>query len=230
MRGVRSATADPRDFRYPAGLLAGFALVFVLLGIAPSYRQDWLLENLIVFAAVGGLIATRHRLRFSDLSYTLMFVLFVMHEVGAHYTYSLVPYDTWLASFGLMLPVGSGVARNQYDRLVHFAYGLLMLRPALELLRYAAPPVGLWRMLLPLLFILSHSAVYELIEMAAAMVFGGDLGTAYLGTQGDEWDAQKDMACAASGALIAMTIVRIATYAASVSRPARLGATVRHGR
>ena len=178
------------------------------LGIAPSYRQDWLLENLLVFAALACLIATHRRLRFSNVSYTLLFVFLVLHEIGAHYTYSLVPYDTWLAkAIGTTLAEGFGLQRNHYDRLIHFAYGLLVLLPAIELLRHVASPKGIWRVILPVLFILSNSAIYELIEWAAAMVFGGDLGMAYVGTQGDEWDAQKDMACAGSGAVLAMMVV-----------------------
>jgi putative membrane protein len=84
--------------RYPAALLAAFVLVFVALGIAPTYRQDWLLENLLVLVAVPLLVVTYRRLRFSNAAYTLFFVFFVLHEIGAHYTYSLVPYDAWARS------------------------------------------------------------------------------------------------------------------------------------
>jgi putative membrane protein len=189
----------------PALLLALFAAVFVALGIAPSYRQDWLLENVLVFVSVPILIATYRRLRFSNAAYTLMFAFFTLHEIGAHYTYSLVPYDAWADSItGTTVSATFGLARNHYDRLIHFAYGLLLYLPVVELLRGVAPPRGAWRLLLPVLFILSNSAIYELIEWAAAVVFGGDLGTAYLGTQGDEWDSQKDTACAGLGALIAL--------------------------
>ncbi|HET9473955.1 MAG TPA: DUF2238 domain-containing protein [Steroidobacteraceae bacterium] len=196
---------------YPAALLAVFTVIFVILGIAPLFRQDWLLENLLVFAGLAVLIATRKRLHFSNVSYTLIFVLFVLHEIGAHYTYSLVPYDRWVqAVTGDTLSAWLGLERNHYDRLIHFAYGLLITRPAIELLEHVAPPRGLWRPLLPVLFILSHSAIYELVEYAAAMVFGGELGTAYLGTQGDEWDSQKDMVCALGGALLASFYLAIA--------------------
>jgi putative membrane protein len=91
---------------------------------------------------------------------------------------------------------------------VHFAYGALLLRPAAELLDRIAPPRGAWRFFLPVLFIASHSVAYELIEFAAAVVFGGDLGQAYLGTQGDEWDSQKDSLLATSGALLAALALR----------------------
>jgi putative membrane protein len=98
----------------------------------------------------------------------------------------------------------AAAGRNHYDRVIHFAYGLLVTVPVVELLREFSPPRGVWRYLLPVLFILANSAIYELIEWGAAVVFGGDLGTAYLGTQGDEWDSQKDMACALIGALLSI--------------------------
>ena len=117
------ATAD----RYPVVLLCAFALVFIALGIAPSFREDWLLENLLVLIAVPLLIATHRRLRFSNLAYTLLFVFFVLHEIGAHYTYSLVPYDAWSATLtNTTVSVHFGASRNHYDRLIHFAYGLLV--------------------------------------------------------------------------------------------------------
>jgi putative membrane protein len=195
-------------FAYPTVLLALFAVVFVALGISPTYRQDWLLENLLVFVALAVLISTRNRLRFSNCAYTLLFVFLVLHEIGAHYTYSLVPYDAWLSNAtGTTLSERFGLQRNHYDRLIHLAYGVFVLLPVVELLRGVAPPRGVWRYLLPMLFILSNSAIYELIEWAAAVVFGGELGTAYLGTQGDEWDSQKDMAFAAGGALAAMMVI-----------------------
>lgn len=201
-----------RDDVHPGVLLAAFAVVFVALGIAPAFREDWLLENVLVLVTVPLLIVTRRRLRFSNTAYNLFLVFFVLHEVGAHYTYSLVPYDAWAEALtGGTVSGALGLERNHYDRLIHFAYGLLLYLPVVELLNAVAPPRGVWRHLLPLLFVLSNSAIYELIEWAAAVVFGGDLGTAYLGTQGDEWDAQKDTACAAAGALIALACMRKTT-------------------
>jgi len=200
--------------RYPAALLTAFIVVFVALGIAPSYRQDWLLENLLVVAALACLTATYRRLRFSNLSYTLLFVFLVLHEIGAHYTYSLVPYDAWLEkAAGTTLTDLFGLRRNHYDRLIHLAYGLFVLLPATELLENVSPPKGIWRFILPVTFILSNSAIYELVEWVAAVIFGGELGTAYVGTQGDEWDSQKDMAFAASGAILAMILVGVGRVA-----------------
>jgi putative membrane protein len=193
--------------RYPLTLLVVFVAIFLVLAVAPWYRQDWLLENLLVFVAVPVLVATYRRLRFSDFAYTCLFVFFVLHEIGAHYTYSEVPWREWLAVLGL--GDGNPAGRNHYDRFVHFAYGLLLMPAAFELITARMSPRGLWRWLMPVLFIMSHSVIYELIEWLAAIRFGGDLGVAYLGTQGDEWDAQKDMALAALGAVIGLAVVAI---------------------
>jgi putative membrane protein len=156
------------------------------------YRADWLLENLLVFVAVPAFVLTRRRMRFSNAAYACLAAFFALHAVGAHYTYSIVPYDAWFEQLtGRGLNETLGWSRNHYDRFVHFAYGALLLLPASELLDRVAPPRGWWRFFLPVLFIASHSVVYELIEFAAAIVFGGDLGQAYLGSQGDEWDYKR---------------------------------------
>ncbi|MFC5577935.1 DUF2238 domain-containing protein [Lysobacter niabensis] len=191
--------------RYPLLLLALFLAWWLILAIAPVYRQDWLLENLLVFIAIPLLVLTYGRLRLSNTAYTLLFAFFVLHELGAHYTYSEVPYDSWAQALsGHTLSEVFGLERNHYDRLVHFLYGLLVAPAAIELLDARAPQRGIWRWLVPLLFMVSHSTVYELVEWGAAEVFGGDLGQAYLGTQGDVWDGQKDSALAALGALVSV--------------------------
>lgn len=191
--------------RYPLLLLALFLAWWLILAVAPVYRQDWLLENLLVFIAIPLLVLTYGRLRLSNTAYTLLFAFFVLHELGAHYTYSEVPYDSWAQALsGHTLSEVFGLERNHYDRLVHFLYGLLVAPAAIELLDARAPQRGIWRWLVPLLFMVSHSTVYELVEWGAAEVFGGDLGQAYLGMQGDVWDGQKDSALAALGALVSV--------------------------
>jgi putative membrane protein len=205
---------QPREdigWTFPALLLAAFCVIFLALGMSPLYRQDWLLENLLVLVAVPVLVITRHRMRFSHLAYGCLFVFFSLHEVGAHYTYSLVPYDDWFHGLtGRSLDALLGFERNQFDRLLHFLYGLLVTPAAVELFaRYARyPPI--WAALFPVLFISSHSVIYELIEWMAAVVFGGELGQAYLGTQGDIWDAQKDMALALLGSVVAIVLLGLA--------------------
>lgn len=193
-------------WRYPLALLAIYAVVWLALAIEPVFRQDWLLENAIVLIAVPLFVLTAQRLRFSNLAYTCLFVFFVFHAIGAHYTYSLVPYDDWWQTLtGVTLE-----GRNHYDRVVHFLYGLLMAPAAVEIFaKYGRYPRS-WAVLFPWLFMASHAVIYELIEWAAAIVFGGDLGQAYLGTQGDIWDGQKDMALALAGTTITIAALAMA--------------------
>ena len=149
----------------------------------------------------------RH-LRFSNPSYFALFVLYVAHEVGAHYTYAEVPFDLWtMKLFGFSITEHFGFSRNHYDRLVHFLYGLLVTPAVMELLAARAQPRGIWRWILSASFVLSHAALYELLEWAAAILFGGDLGQAYLGTQGDPWDAHQDVLLALLGSMAAMPLL-----------------------
>jgi putative membrane protein len=199
--------ANRRSARFPLILLAVLVVLGIALGIAPHYRSDWLLENALAAAAVLVLVLTWRSFPLSKLSYGLLFVFLVMHEVGAHYTYSEVPYDAWFARLtGRGLNELLGLERNHYDRLVHFSYGLLLAYPMRELFVRVADSRGFWGYALPLDVVMSTSMLYELIEWGAAELFGGDLGAAYLGTQGDPWDAQKDMLLAACGAALALAI------------------------
>ncbi|MGN6519664.1 MAG: DUF2238 domain-containing protein, partial [Dokdonella sp.] len=173
----------------------------------PWYRQDWLLENVLVLLALPLLVAGASRLRLSHAAYSCLFVFLCAHEIGAHYTYSMVPYDgTLRALCGHSLNELLGFHRNHFDRLVHFLFGLLLLPATAEVLNARVRMRGAWAFVLPVLVIEASSAIFELIEWAAALLFGGDLGEAYLGTQGDNWDAQWDMALALLGALIAQSV------------------------
>ena len=182
-----------------------FALVWAALSVRPLYRADWLLENLLVVPFVACLVATSRSFPFSRISYALIFVFLCIHEIGAHYTYAEVPYDAWFqavtgSTFNSLL----GWQRNHFDRLAHLCFGLLLAYPVREIFVRVAEARGFWAYYLPLDVTMACSALFELIEWGAAEVFGGDLGTAYLGTQGDPWDAQKDMALATLGAVLAM--------------------------
>jgi putative membrane protein len=176
-----------------------YTIWWALLAIDPHDRSDWLLENLLVFLGVGVLLSTYKVFPLSLVSYTCIFVFLLFHTLGSHYTYAKVPYEDWF-------PIFAG-GRNHYDRLVHFLYGLLLAYPIREMFLRIGNVRGFWGYFLPLDLTMSTSMIYELIEWAAAEVIGGDLGAAYLGTQGDIWDAHKDMALASLGALIAMTVI-----------------------
>ncbi len=198
-------------WRYPLTLLAIFSLLWLALAITPVSRSDWLLENVLVFIAVPMFVLTARRLRFSNFAYTCLFAFFALHAIGAHYTYSLVPYDEWFRALtGGTLNELLGFERNHYDRLIHFLYGLLMAPAAVEIFAHYGRYPRVWAALFPLLFMTSHAVIYELIEYVAVLLFGGDLGQAFLGTQGDIWDGQKDMALALAGSAIMVAAIAIA--------------------
>jgi putative membrane protein len=199
--------------RYLWILMACFAVVWLALAIAPWYRGDWLLENILVVAFIGGLVVFRRALFFSRVSYTLIFIFLTFHTVGSHYTYAQTPYDAWFKTLtGRTFNSIVGWERNNYDRVVHFLYGFLLAYPIREIFLRVANVRGFWGYFLPLDLTMSTSAFFELIEWAVAEVVGGDLGAAYLGTQGDIWDAHKDMALASLGALLAMSIIAFINY------------------
>ncbi|MFN8902573.1 MAG: DUF2238 domain-containing protein, partial [Lysobacteraceae bacterium] len=105
-------------------LLAVYGLIWGALAVAPKHRADWWLENVLVFVAIPLLAWASSRLRLRDRSYVALFVFFVFHAIGSHYTYSEVPIDAWCeAWFGFSPGAAFGAERNHYDRLVHFLYG-----------------------------------------------------------------------------------------------------------
>ena len=187
------------DNRFLQVLLASLGALWIVTSIAPFDRLDWFLENILVFVYGALLILTYGRFRFSNLSYGLFGVFLSLHLMGAHYTYSETPLGFWLQD-------ALDLSRNHYDRIVHFSFGLLVAYPFREWLLRVVGARQEWASLLATVHVLSFSGFYEALEGLVAMVVSPELGTAYLGTQGDEWDAQKDTALAFTGALIAMTI------------------------
>jgi putative membrane protein len=182
-------------------LAAVYAVWWVLMAIKPLDLADWAIENVLVLFGAALLGFTYKSFPLSRISYTCIFIFMMLHALGAHYTYSKVPYQEWL-------PFLEG-GRNHFDRLVHFMYGLLLAYPIREMFLRIGNVRGFWGYFLPLDLTMSTSMLYELIEWAAAEVLGGELGAAYLGTQGDIWDAHKDMALASLGALIAMVVTAL---------------------
>lgn len=194
-------------------LMSAFVILWVAMAIHPVHRADWVLENVLVIVAVPIVVAAWRRKLFSRLSWTMIFAFHCLHQIGAHYTYSEVPYDEWWhwltgGTFNEIF----GWHRNQFDRIVHFLYGLLLAYPVREIFLRIANVRGFWGYFLPLDLTMSTSLLYELIEWAVAVNLGGDAGQAYLGTQGDIWDAHKDMALAFLGALIAMVVTAFVNY------------------
>lgn len=183
-------------------LIVLFAIVWIWAAISPVDRGAWTMENTLVIVCVPLFLVAGRYFRLSDISYGLLTLFTVLHVVGSHYTYAEVP-------FGFTLQRWLGADRNMYDRLVHFSFGLLLAIPIRECFVVLADLKGFWSYYLPFDLTLSFSAVYEILEWAAVQVAQPGAGLAFLGTQGDEWDTQKDMAMAGLGALIAMIFAAI---------------------
>ena len=182
--------------------IAVFAVVWSNSLIGTTDIANWLLENTLTFIFVAFLVISYKKHQFSDLSYLLVCIYLCLHVYGSKHTYAENPFGYWLKD-------AFNMSRNHYDRIVHFSFGFLLAYPMREMflkwLKY--PKWVAW--LLPIEITLSISAFYELIEWAVADLFFKAQGDAYLGTQGDVWDAQKDIFLAFCGAIIATTIVSL---------------------
>ncbi|MDE3017588.1 MAG: DUF2238 domain-containing protein [Nitrospirota bacterium] len=199
---TRQGTGDVRHTRLLAALLGWYLLLWAVMAISPLDRRDWFLENILSVALVAVLAVTYRRFPFSLLSYGLMTVFLTLHTVAAHYTYSEVPA-------GSLLKDAMALERNHFDRVAHFAFGLLMTYPLREFLVRTVPLTGLWSYVLPAAVLLAMSGLFEIIESWVAQIVSPELGHAYLGTQGDIWDAQQDMTVALCGAILCMAVTAI---------------------
>ena len=197
--------------RYLLTLVGVFLLIWGALAINPLNRHDWLLENLLVLGLAAALLLGHKHYVPSRSAGTLIFLYLCIHQLGAHYTYANVPYDDWWQALtGESLNEQMGWDRNQFDRVAHFSYGLLLAFPIREVLIRLGLRPGIWSLVLPVDIVLSTSAVYELIEWLGAEMLDGGLGRTFLATQNDRWDPQKDMALATVGAIIAMLVTAFA--------------------
>jgi putative membrane protein len=180
--------------------LATFLAVWTSTLLGTTDLNNWILENTLTILFSLFLVFTIRRFQFSDLSYLLICLYLCLHVYGSKYTYAENPLGYWLQDV-------FHSSRNHYDRIVHFSFGFLLAYPMREMfLKWLRFPAWVaWS--LPIEITLSVSGLYELIEWAVADVFFPSQGDAYLGTQGDSWDAQKDMFLATFGAVLATSIV-----------------------
>jgi putative membrane protein len=201
-------------------MLALYLALWVALALSPLDRSDWLLENLLVFVFVGGLALTYRRFPLSDLSYLLIALFLTLHAIGAHYTYAKVPLGFWLRD-------ALDLSRNHFDRIVHFSFGFLLGHPIRETLLRAVKTSQVWILFLTLQIVLAWSVLFELLESWVAQIVSPELGSAYLGTQGDTWDAQNDTTAALIGALLCFTLTAAARKLAALDSTAFLSMRVR---
>ncbi|TGE19778.1 DUF2238 domain-containing protein [Hymenobacter elongatus] len=195
MSALRPIAPPPHWF--PKLLLLAYIVLFAVLAVHPAERGTWVAENVPIVAITAALVILYLRgVQFSNLAYLLMSVLLFMHTIGGHYTFEKVPFAWFNGLFGF--------ERNMYDRVAHVSVGFYAFA-ILELLdRYQVIRVRAIAYLFPLCVIGTVAMTYELIEWVYAETAGGDAGAAFLGSQGDIWDAQKDMLADTSGAIFAL--------------------------
>ena len=188
--------------KYQLCLLVVFIAVLIWAAINPIYPHDWLLENYLVFIFVPLILLSAWYFRLSNISYTLLTIFMCLHVIGSHYTYAEVP-------FGYVLQDWFNADRNMYDRVVHFSFGLLLAYPVREVFMRLSRARGFWGFWFPVELTLAFSAIYEVIEWLTTLSVDPSAGLAFLGAQGDIWDAQKDMLLAGIGSVIAMVVTFI---------------------
>jgi len=185
------------------GLLVWYMLVSVWTAQDPADPQFWLLSSILPTFFVVALVATHRRFPLSHASYALITAFLTLHTIGVHYTYAQVPVGAWLQQV-------FDLNRNHFDRVVHFSFGFLLAYPMEELFRLGTGVRGWLVYYLPVMTVLGLSGLWEIIESWVAGAVHPELGITYLGSQGDIWDAQKDMAAALYGALFCVTLIAIA--------------------
>lgn len=189
-----------RNKRLLIGLLLWYVVLFLWTAYEPADRQFWLLSSILPGAVVLLLVGTHRYIPLSPASYLLITCFLTLHTIGVHYTYAQVPAGIW---FEQALPLG----RNHYDRVVHFCFGFLLTYPIEELFRLTASLRGWLLYYLPVMTVLGLSGLWEIIESWVARTVHPELGITYLGSQGDVWDAQKDMAAALYGSLLCIALL-----------------------
>ena len=187
-----------QTYSVPLMLLALYGLVFSVCAISPYDRTVWWAENIPVLVIVSLLVLIARGFRFSNTSYVLMAVFIILHTIGGHYTFELVPFDVVTQFFGF--------ERNHYDRVAHFSVGLYAY-PIAEVLMVKRLVHTRWIIaLFPVFAVAAVAGAYEIIEWQYALNSDPAAGIAVLGSQGDIWDAQKDILSDTLGALLVMVL------------------------
>lgn len=181
-------------------IYALYIVVWTIMAIDPKYPQDWLLENVLVFIFLPFIIWMDKKHQFTLLSMIFLLIFASLHSLGSHYTYAEMEHFNMISQF-------FGFERNHFDRVVHFLFGLLLFRVLFEMLIESVKTLNA-TLFFTVTLVLSISTLYELLEWLAVLVFQPELGMAFLGIQGDIWDAHKDSALAFLGAMINLIFYR----------------------
>ena len=197
-----TASALRRHARLPLGLLGALALISVLtLWNPPAGRTSWALEVGPGWIEIAVLAVLYRRLPLSHLVYATVFVHTLLLIYGGYYTYALTPLGNWAKE-------AFGLARNHYDRVGHVALGVFPVLLVRELLLRSSPlQRGKWLAFLSVSVVFAFAAFWELLEWWTTLIVASDVGQAFLGSQGDVWDAQWDMLLALVGALLSLLVL-----------------------
>lgn len=178
-----------------------FVIAWVIFFKTAKDATDWWLENILVFIFLIGLFAAQRKFIFSDISLLFIFSFLLLHIYGAKMAYTLNEVGEFLRnSFHLV--------RNPYDRIVHFSFGFLMAYPFADLLYNKFRVMGFGLVMITNMAILCLATIFELIEWGVAAFTDKVTGETYVATQGDPWDAQKDIILALVGSVLFITITR----------------------
>jgi putative membrane protein len=181
-------------------LLATGIAALVVSGWSPTNRFNWISETFPAIVGGAVLVLTYRRFRFSTITYVLVWIFSLILLAGGHWTYARVPLGEWARGV-------FHLSRNHFDRLGHFFQGVVPALLARELLVRTTPLRSRrWIFFLCVSVALAISAAYELFEWWYAISFGGQHATDFLGSQGDVWDAQQDMAMALLGAVVSLLV------------------------
>lgn len=185
----------------PLILLILYLILFVICAINPFDRAVRRAENIPVMITVGLLVFTYRKFQFSTTAYIVMSLWIYMHTIGGHYTFERVPFD-WFNNF-------FGFERNMYDRIAHYIIGFYAY-PLIEYLDRKQLVNRSWILYgFGIFAIFTLASVYEIIERWYAAGYGWEQWVAFLGSQGDIRDAQKDMLADGLGAITMAIIYRI---------------------
>ncbi|MBC8369314.1 MAG: DUF2238 domain-containing protein [Planctomycetes bacterium] len=191
-------------------LIIAYLILFAVCAIEPYDRAVWWAENAPVLLVVAVIVISNYYHRYSRLALALMAIFITLHTIGGHYTFERVPFDWFTDTFGF--------ERNHYDRIAHFSVGFYAF-PLAEILQRNKLVNSSWILyLFPLFAIISVAGVYELFEWQYAISADADAGIAVLGSQGDIWDAQKDILADTLGALLSLLIFRLKIGSSKISK------------
>ena len=186
---------------------AGTTVALALSCIRPPFPDDQALQHVPTVVALIGLAVAIRKRWLSNRAYLLFSAFLALHILGARYVYTTLPYDAWSRSLFDWSPQEAfGFERNHYDRFVHFSFGVLSILFFDEILRRRLP-TRLQRVLFGILFVGAISALYEVVEWGLSLTAPPAMAHRYNGQQGDFWDAQKDMALAFLGSVLALPAV-----------------------